>query len=266
MAQRHIREILKYDPEHEATKAFYRTLKSLVKHSEEGDKALGMATHDGLIKAVEHYESALEVDPSNTEFLKHVYVKLCKCYAKLKKKTEARQACERARQIDTGLVDAYTIYAEFLLKVAETSDEFEEAVRMYKEAAEHHGNDPKIRDGLRRAEVALKQSKQKNYYKILGVSRDAEGGAIKRAYRKKAKELHPDRHQDKGEEEQKKMEVLFQEVAEAYEVLSDDEKRGKYDRGEEVFENQGRPQQRRPHGFPFNFPQGGGGRRFNFNF
>ena len=46
-------------------------------------------------------------------------------------------------------------------------------------------------------------------------------------------------YQHTGEEEKKEAEKKFQEVAEAYEVLSDKELRGKYDRGEEVFENQG---------------------------
>ena len=58
---------------------------------------------------------------------------------------------------------------------------------------------------------------------------------------------------------------MFADIGEAYEVLSDEEKRGKYDRGEEVFENQGGGggQQRNPfaHGFP-----GGGGQTFTFNF
>uniref|UniRef100_A0A7S3PH13 J domain-containing protein n=1 Tax=Aplanochytrium stocchinoi TaxID=215587 RepID=A0A7S3PH13_9STRA len=269
MAQRHIREILKYDPEHEETKQFYRTLKALVKHVEDGDVALKKATHEGLLEAIEQYENAVQIDSSNTDFLKHVYVKLCKCYAKLKQKQEAKQACDLAKQIDNSLVEAYTIYAEMLLKMADTTEEYEQVVRVYHEAAEHHGQNNQVRDGLRRAEVALKQSKQKNYYKILGVPRDAESGAIKKAYRKKAKELHPDRHQDKGEEELKQMEIKFQEVAEAYEVLSDDEKRGKYDRGEEVFENQGGGQRRHPHGFPFNFGGGqprGGHQQFHFNF
>ncbi|CAE7382365.1 P58IPK [Symbiodinium microadriaticum] len=90
---------------------------------------------------------------------------------------------------------------------------------------------------MRRAEAALKQSKQKDYYKILGVPRSADKKAIKKSYRELALQWHPDKHS--GEEEKEKAEVKFQLIAEAYEVLSDDEKKGKYDRGEEVFENQG---------------------------
>jgi len=64
----------------------------------------------------------------------------------------------------------------------------------------------------------------KDYYEILDVDEDASQDEIKKAYRKKAREHHPDLNQgDKGSEEK------FKEVQEAYEVLSDEEKRQRYD-------------------------------------
>ncbi len=63
------------------------------------------------------------------------------------------------------------------------------------------------------------------YYEILEVSRDAQEGEIKRAYRKKAMEFHPDRNPGNAEAEEK-----FKEAAEAYEILRDAEKRSRYDR------------------------------------
>ncbi|MFM9048794.1 MAG: molecular chaperone DnaJ [Actinomycetota bacterium] len=64
-----------------------------------------------------------------------------------------------------------------------------------------------------------------DYYAMLGVSRDASPDEIKRAYRKLARELHPDVNQDPGSQER------FKEVTAAYEVLSDPEKRQMYDLG-----------------------------------
>ncbi len=65
----------------------------------------------------------------------------------------------------------------------------------------------------------------KDYYKILGVDRNASADEIKKAYRKLALKYHPDRNPgDKAAEEK------FKEINEAYQVLSDPEKRAKYDR------------------------------------
>lgn len=64
---------------------------------------------------------------------------------------------------------------------------------------------------------------KRDYYEVLGVSKDASKDEIKKAYRKLSKQYHPDINKEPGADEK------FKEIAEAYEVLSDDTKRAQYD-------------------------------------
>lgn len=88
-----------------------------------------------------------------------------------------------------------------------------------------------VRCGRRDGGVMTKR----DYYEVLGISREADASEVKRAYRKLAVQYHPDRNPDDPTAEEK-----FKEAAEAYEVLSDAEKRRTYDRfGHEGLKGQG---------------------------
>lgn len=76
---------------------------------------------------------------------------------------------------------------------------------------------------------------KKDFYEVLGIDRSASKADIKKAYRKKAVKFHPDKNPDDKTAEEK-----FKKAAEAYEVLSDDDKRTRYDQhGHAAFENGG---------------------------
>ena len=76
---------------------------------------------------------------------------------------------------------------------------------------------------------------KRDYYEILGVEKNASKEDLKKAYRKLAMQYHPDRNPDNKEAEE-----MFKEAAEAYEILSDDDKKARYDRfGHEGVRNSG---------------------------
>jgi molecular chaperone DnaJ len=90
---------------------------------------------------------------------------------------------------------------------------------------------------------------EKDYYAALGVPKDADAATIKKAYRKLATELHPDKNPGNADAEAK-----FKEVSEAYDVLSDTKRRTEYDEARRLFGGGGRPG-----GYPGGFPGAGGG-------
>ncbi|OJA12494.1 hypothetical protein AZE42_11885 [Rhizopogon vesiculosus] len=105
-------------------------------------------------------------------------------------------------------VDAWVVKGEAML----IREEWEDAVRAFERAFESSGrSDRDVLARLQKAQRLLKQSKQKDYYKVLGVARDADAKTIKKAFRKAAMTAHP----DKGGSEAK-----MAQVNEAYEVLS----------------------------------------------
>lgn len=94
--------------------------------------------------------------------------------------------------------------------------------------------------------MSAKDFMEKDFYKVLGVSKDADAATIKKAYRKLAKDFHPDANKgDKAAEER------FKEISEAYDVLADDIRRAEYDEMRTLYANGG-----------FRMPPGGGGGGF----
>ncbi|MBO9521990.1 MAG: molecular chaperone DnaJ [Nocardioidaceae bacterium] len=89
----------------------------------------------------------------------------------------------------------------------------------------------------------------KDFYQVLGVDKDADASAIKKAYRKLARENHPDSKPGDAAAEER-----FKEIAEAYDVLGDAEKRAEYDQMREMFAGGGFPG-----GFSGGFSGGGQG-------
>ena len=151
------------------------------------------------------------------------------------------------------------------------AESYEAAMATLNKAKEHHADaQEQINHLMQNAQTELKRSKTKDYYKLLGLQRDADELQIKSAYRKMVKVHHPDKAHKLGitkEEAEKKM----ASVNEAYEVLSNPELKARFDRGDDPNDQQ----QQRAHPFqqggnPFRgnpfFQQGGGGQQFSFKF
>lgn len=154
-------------------------------------------------------------------------------------------------------------------KVQLEAEEFEASIHTLKTALEARPDKQDVINPLlQKAQVALKRSTTKDYYKVLGVAHDADERQIKAAYRKLSKQHHPDKAAKQGltkESAEKKM----ASINEAYEVLSDPELRARFDRGDDPNSHE-QQQHGNPFGggHPFMYQQGGpgGGGQFNFKF
>jgi len=130
----------------------------------------------------------------------------------LKQYDSAISDCTRALELDS----SYTKARRTRAKAFQDSGNHEEAVREFKSLTEANPTDQNLAKELRNAELELKKSKRKDYYKILGVEKDAGENDIKKAYRKLAIVHHPDKNPDNEDAAEQ-----FKEIGEAYETLSD---------------------------------------------
>ncbi|KAL4560530.1 hypothetical protein LXL04_032682 [Taraxacum kok-saghyz] len=241
VATRHYQKGLRLDPEHTELKKSYFGLKNLLKKtkSAEDNEKKGK-----LRVAVEDYKSALSLDPNHVTHNTHLHFGLCKVLVKLGRGNDAVISCTEVLTIDEQHVEALVQRGEAKLLM----EDWEGAVADIKAALEKSPKDMSIRQTFMKAEKALKMSQRKDWYKILGVSKSASLSEIKRAYKKLALQWHPDKNVDNREEAENK----FREIAAAYEILGDEEKRTRYDSGEDIVDGM------KMGGGGFN-PFGGGG-------
>ena len=142
---------------------------------------------------------------------------LCTCHLELKNATQAYKSCTDALNLDPQNI-------ELLINRAEANilnEDYEAARRDYQQAYQIDSSNTRVFEGIQKVARLLRNSKRKDYYKVLGVSRDATKRDIKKAFRKLALEWHPDKYQ--GDDLQKS-EKRMADINAAYEVLSNDGK------------------------------------------
>ncbi|XP_065888619.1 dnaJ homolog subfamily C member 3-like [Dysidea avara] len=248
---REIRECLRLDPDHQLCYPHYKKVKKLQKQLKGGED---LKNEQRFEEAIEKFQAALTTESSIYHYKLTSYVKICECYSKLNMFDETLEWCGKAIEMDQHNADALCARAEAYI----TQEMFEEAIHDYQTAKDSDHHPQKVDDGLNRAQKLLKQSQKRDYYKILGVKRTASKQEITKAYRKLAKEWHPDRHSGADKE---KAEKKFVDIAAAKEVLTDPEKREKFDNGEDPLDPE---EQHGPN--PFNPFGAGQGFTFKFHF
>ncbi|XP_058788832.1 dnaJ homolog subfamily C member 7 [Phymastichus coffea] len=228
-AFKHFQQVLRLAPDHNKALDIYKKAKLLKQKKEEGNAAFKAEKYQ---EAYNLYTEALLIDPNNIKTNAKLHFNKATAAAKLKKLKESVIECNEALKLDDSYLKAILRRAACFMEL----QEYEEAVRDYERACKVD----KSRDNKRlllEAKMALKKSKRKDYYKILGIDKNASTDDIKKAYRKRAMVHHPDKHASASEVEKKEQEIKFKEVGEAYGILSDPKKRSRYDSGQDLEES-----------------------------
>ncbi|KAI8342477.1 hypothetical protein BC941DRAFT_412908 [Chlamydoabsidia padenii] len=215
----HCTEALRCDPDFAKARTLLKKARAIENKKEAGNAAF---KSNQLQEAYDAYTSALELDPDNSIMNAKLYSNRAAVLQKLKKFDEALQDCDKALELDPDFTKVYSRRAACYME----TEQYEEATRDYKRLVEVDAGNREYRNLLRKAELELKKSQRKDYYKVLGVSKDAGESEIKKAYRKLALQYHPDKNAGDT-----KAEARFKEVGEAYAILSDSQKKARYDSG-----------------------------------
>jgi len=245
-ANNHYRQCQKADPDYKPCIKEYKLIKNILKLTQSGSESV---EHGQWNEALKIYTELLSLNPP---VIKHeVLGSICKCHVRLLQADDAIKLCTQSLEIEGQYTEAYLLRAEAWRQ----KQDLQQAINDYNEIKKYDQQNQKAQQGLQDVEREKKILSRKDYYKIVGVPKTASQNDIRKAFRKKALELHPDKIEKEGNKEE--LEKLYIDLNEAYEVLSDEEKKGKYDRGEDI-----EVQQRQHNPFQgFNF---GGGQNFHF--
>jgi DnaJ homolog subfamily C member 7 len=174
----------------------------------------------------------MELDPLNNQYNSAILFNRASAQMKLGQHKLAIVDLTKAIELNEDYVKAIMKRSEVYLKL----EQFEEAVRDLERVKQIDPSTAGLRQKLQEAKLELKKSKRKDYYKILEIGKEATEEEIKKAYKRQALKWHPDKHSNGEEEQRLNADKMFKDIGEAYSVLSDPQKKVRYDQGADIEE------------------------------
>ncbi|KAJ7132172.1 hypothetical protein C8R44DRAFT_829450 [Mycena epipterygia] len=227
----HVQSALRGDPGHEPAQRLRKRVKDVERLKDEGNTAFKSGRMD---EAIEKYGEALdrvgqvEEEAKGGQIRATLLSNRATALLKVNRHEDALRDTDASLELTPSSFKALRTRARIHLHL----EKYDQAVADFKSAIQQVGMDGNAGEGdlralkteLKKAEAALKRSKTKDYYKILGVARDCTEAEVRKGYRRESLKHHP----DKGGDEEK-----FKLVVEANAVLSDPQRRERYDMGED---------------------------------
>eukprot|EP01034_Spumella_vulgaris_P031035 gene31035-38358_t len=230
---KHLQQAVRADPDNLSVRKFYKTVKLIDETKNAGDTAFKAGRTQ---EAIDSWSECIDLTKDNRPFACKLYLNRAIALTKLKDYKQAIKDCNVAIIFNHAYTKAYLKRAELHILVG-GPENIQKGIEDYEKLLELEQDEEKSREyqqKIKKAKVALKRSKRKDLYAILGVEQSAAEADIKKAHRKGALLYHPDKQSSKSEEEKKEAETTFKAIGEAYEVLSNPETKERYDSGVEV--------------------------------
>uniref|UniRef100_A0A7S1HWU1 J domain-containing protein n=1 Tax=Eutreptiella gymnastica TaxID=73025 RepID=A0A7S1HWU1_9EUGL len=232
-ALKHVEKVLALEPEHEDAIALKKQVTAMQRIITSGKTYM---TKNAFQWSVDAFTKAMAMEPTSPVLQKYLNVCRAVPLMHMEQYAEAIEDCTKALQ---GNTHDWRVKAwECRGFCYEAQGEFQLAIADYERAVALKAN---VETQERLHALRQTKPKRKDYYAILGVEKSADLTAVKTAYRRLALQYHPDRltsevgqDHDVDDEEKLQMKNKFQEISEAYVVLSDKERRARYDAGESL--------------------------------
>jgi DnaJ homolog subfamily C member 7 len=251
LAEKHLKVALQRDPDNSNVQKKLKKVRKVVNELTRIRGIMDTATNEGnfeaaLIAATE----GLDIDKESKKIMSEMHGRRSKIHSMM------ATACLRLNNTADPVADAAIIWKKSLqeansslyydstvgnlstvfLKCAalQALERWEEAHNELEQCYKGIGEDnDEVTSKFKEAKLLLKKSKRPDLYKILGITTGqyATEPDIKKAYKKAALKWHPDRHSRKGEEAKKEAEDKFKQIADAFELLTDTQRKALYDQG-----------------------------------
>ncbi|KAI9319686.1 hypothetical protein BX666DRAFT_2119283 [Dichotomocladium elegans] len=208
---------VRYDPDSNSAKMMLKHIKVIEAQRVKGITALEA---NQLQDAVDIFSACLEMDEENDVLNALLYVNRATALQMLKKYNEALRDCNCAIQLDPESLAAYSRRASCAMEI----EDYKTAIHDYRRLLQSDKRNRDYKNLLKKAEQAAARAGHTDHYAILEIARTASLQEIKKAYRKRALQYHPDKNPGDI-----RAEIKFKQVVEAYDVLSDSHKRASYD-------------------------------------
>jgi len=220
-------EGLRLDPDNEKCRTAFKRMNRQEDLKEKGNTEFKSGNYE---EALKKYSEAIEMDPNNKNLAAVLYSNRATVLLKMKKHREAIADCNKAIELNETYAKAFIKRAEIRMELEEyleAGNDFKQAKQLDPSSAANLGQ------RIQEADREHKKSLRKDYYKILEIEKTADDAEIKKAYRKNALKWHPDKN-GQSEEARLTAETKFKDINEAYSILSDPQKKKRFDVGADL--------------------------------